>query len=57
LELLFEAKADPNIKPGGQTALSYAAQDGMLTAVNVLLAHGVDPNDHTQARWFCCEIF
>lgn len=48
MELLFEAKADPNVKSGDKTVLNFAAQDGVLAAVNVLLAHGVDPNDSTQ---------
>lgn len=50
MEVLFEAKADPNLRDQftGQTVLHYAAQDGMLGAVNVLLRHGLDPNDRNQ---------
>ena len=44
VEVLLEADANPDAFGGGYTALHAAALRGNLRTVNLLLAHGADPN-------------
>ena len=44
VEVLLEAEANPDAFGGGYTALHAAALRGNLRTVNLLLAHGADPN-------------
>jgi hypothetical protein len=55
LRWLLEKGEDPNhANAFGKTPLMYAAQRNALDAVNILLAHGADPNAATLWPWDRC---